>query len=84
MSTQIDAVFENGVFRPIRSVALPEHQRVRLTVEPDIADRVSFTLTAEAWEAFCEALDAPTRTIPELARLFVEPGVFDARLGSAE
>ncbi|HJZ92835.1 MAG TPA: antitoxin AF2212-like protein [Gemmataceae bacterium] len=84
MTTQVDAVFENGVFRPVRSVELPEHQWVRLTVEADVADQVSFTLPPDAWAAFCEALDAPPRTIPELGRLFVEPGVFDARPGSGQ
>ena len=35
MSSQIDAIFENGVFRPTQSVSLSDHQRVRLTVESD-------------------------------------------------
>jgi predicted DNA-binding antitoxin AbrB/MazE fold protein len=29
---EIDAVFENGVFRPLRPVRLPEHQRVTLVL----------------------------------------------------
>jgi predicted DNA-binding antitoxin AbrB/MazE fold protein len=30
----IDAVFEQGVFRPLGTVDLPEHQRVSLLVTP--------------------------------------------------
>ena len=30
----IDAVFADGVFRPLGPVGLPENQRVKLTVEP--------------------------------------------------
>jgi predicted DNA-binding antitoxin AbrB/MazE fold protein len=32
MAQQIEAVFENGVFRPLQPVNLPEHQRVILQV----------------------------------------------------
>jgi predicted DNA-binding antitoxin AbrB/MazE fold protein len=35
--TQIDAVYQEGVFKPVEALALPENQRVRLiiqTVEP--------------------------------------------------
>jgi predicted DNA-binding antitoxin AbrB/MazE fold protein len=33
MSERIEAIYENGVFRPIGDVALPEHLQVVLTVE---------------------------------------------------
>jgi predicted DNA-binding antitoxin AbrB/MazE fold protein len=32
--TQIDALYQNGVFKPLQDVGLPENQRVRLTVQP--------------------------------------------------
>ena len=35
----IEAVFENGVFRPLQPVHLPEHQRVTLTLPAGAADR---------------------------------------------
>lgn len=31
--TSIDAVFTNGVFKPLGEVSIPENQRVRLTIE---------------------------------------------------
>lgn len=80
MTTQIEAVFENGVFRPVRTVPLADRQRVTLTIEPDdVADRVSFALPPAEWDAFCAALDRPARVVPELRRLLQDPGVFDGR-----
>lgn len=82
MTTQVDAVFDNGVFRPICSVSLADQQRVRLTIESEGADQTTIALSPEDWDAFCTALDAPPRNIPELRRLLQEPGVFDARFNS--
>jgi predicted DNA-binding antitoxin AbrB/MazE fold protein len=31
--TQVEAVYQDGVFKPVQEVALPQNQRVRLTVE---------------------------------------------------
>jgi len=33
MSEPIDAIYENGVFKPLEVLNLPEHQPVRLTIE---------------------------------------------------
>ncbi len=38
-----------------------------------LADRTRFVLNDEDWTAFMEALDAPTRDLPRLERLFREP-----------
>lgn len=37
MSKTLAAVFENGVFRPLEAVHLPEHQRVTVTIPEDEA-----------------------------------------------
>ena len=37
-----------------------------------LVDQTEFRLPAEQWEAFCDRLDAPTRTIPALRQLFSE------------
>ena len=34
MPEPIQAIYENGVFKPLVALNLPEHQSVRLTVEP--------------------------------------------------
>ncbi len=45
--------------------------------EEALADRRSFLLDAEKWEAFVAALDAPPRDLPRLRRLLNEPSIFD-------
>jgi predicted DNA-binding antitoxin AbrB/MazE fold protein len=80
--TQLEAVFQNGVFRPLQPVQLPENQRVTVTVDEQTApadsdDRTQFVLSEERWQEFCEALDAPARKIPALKKLLTEPSVFD-------
>ncbi len=47
--------------------------------EERLADRRIFTLDAESWDAFVAALDEPPRRHPRLARLFLEPSVFDPK-----
>jgi uncharacterized protein (DUF1778 family) len=42
-----------------------------------LADRRSFRLDPEQWEAFMAALDAPPRLHPRLARLLEEPSVVE-------
>jgi predicted DNA-binding antitoxin AbrB/MazE fold protein len=34
MDLHFDAIYENGVLRPLSPLALPEHSRVRITVAP--------------------------------------------------
>jgi uncharacterized protein (DUF1778 family) len=43
-----------------------------------IADQVQFRLPKKRWKEFCEALDAPPRTIPALRKLLTKPSLFDA------
>ncbi|MFN7741316.1 MAG: DUF1778 domain-containing protein [Cyanobacteriota bacterium] len=42
-----------------------------------LADRHSFQLDGERWEAFVAALDAPPQVHPRLARLLMVPSVLD-------
>jgi len=32
----VEAVYENGVLRPLKKLNLPEHARVRIVITPDI------------------------------------------------
>jgi uncharacterized protein (DUF1778 family) len=45
--------------------------------EETLPDRQKFSLNADQWEAFQEALDAPPRSTPRLAALLREPSVFE-------
>jgi predicted DNA-binding antitoxin AbrB/MazE fold protein len=82
MTIQLEAVYENGVFRPLQPVELSEHQRVTVTIDAEAPgsagiDQAHFALCAERWQAFCEALDAPPRDIPALRKLLTEASLFD-------
>ncbi|MBI1925053.1 antitoxin family protein [Candidatus Poribacteria bacterium] len=68
MSQTIEAVYENGLFRPLEIVTLSEGERVQVTlpgVHPEIRRRLSALdafeeefedLTKEQWELFDEAV----------------------------
>ena len=45
--------------------------------EEMLPDRQTFSLNAEQWQAFHDALDAPTQSASRLARLLREPSVFE-------
>jgi hypothetical protein len=95
MSTQVKAIYENGVFRPLQTVQLPEHQEVTVTIDGQGADfscsgdQTLFVLSPEHWQSFCDALDAAPKEIPSLRKLLTEASVFDgnprstAKSGSA-
>jgi predicted DNA-binding antitoxin AbrB/MazE fold protein len=43
MAITVDAVYENGVLKPVQPLPLKEHEAVRLTVEPrqpSLAERI--------------------------------------------
>jgi predicted DNA-binding antitoxin AbrB/MazE fold protein len=79
MSVQVKAIYENGVFRPLQSVDLPERQEVTVTIEDpgDEAKQILFVLPPDRWQAFCDALDAPVREFPALRKLLTEASVLD-------
>jgi predicted DNA-binding antitoxin AbrB/MazE fold protein len=39
--TQIEAIYQSGVFKPLGNVDLAENQRVRLNIQPLMADQVT-------------------------------------------
>ncbi len=45
--------------------------------EETLPDRQRFGLDAERWAVFQEALDAPPRPLPRLAKLLREPSAFE-------
>ena len=82
MTIEMEAVYENGVFRPLQPVQLAEHQRVTVTLDlaADTAgshDQSHYTLPPDRWQAFCDALDAPPRDLPALRKLLTEASLFD-------
>ncbi len=67
---QVDAIYQNGVFKPLQDVGLPENQRVRLSVQPIEASDV------RAWLAEVQELQQ---------RIIAERGYFpDSAVDIAE
>lgn len=54
LPTTIDAIFEDGVFRPVTPISLPEHQRVRITLNLDRPMRDWPSNTAEIYRDLAE------------------------------
>ena len=79
MSVRVKAIYEKGVFRPLKAVDLPERQEVTVTIEDrgEDAEEVLFVLPPDRWQAFCDALNAPPRHIPALRKLLTEASVLD-------
>jgi uncharacterized protein (DUF1778 family) len=44
-----------------------------------LAEQTFFSLSDEAWEAFCDALESSPKDIPELRKLLTEPSIFDVK-----
>lgn len=44
-----------------------------------LADQTHFVLNSRKWRAFTEALDRPSRQVPELARLLQEPSILEQK-----
>jgi predicted DNA-binding antitoxin AbrB/MazE fold protein len=54
MGKQLDVIYENGVFRPLEPVDVPEHQRMTITI-PEVAmapaEEELFDTEYERWAA---------------------------------
>ena len=71
--TQVDAIYQNGVFKPLQDVGLPENQRVRLSVQPAEAGDL------QAWLAWLAEVEERQQ------RIIAERGYFpDSTLDIAE
>ncbi len=70
MTTTVEAVYQGGVFKPVRPVDLPENQRVQLDVRPVGAD------AARAWleeaRRLQEELRAKYGNFPDSTALIAE------------
>jgi predicted DNA-binding antitoxin AbrB/MazE fold protein len=51
MAKVIHAIFEDGVFRPVEKISLPEHQEVEIIIEEDIPTNL-ITIVAERTGSF--------------------------------
>lgn len=56
MPRVVEAVYEDGVFKPLQDPGLAEHQRVEVVVRAVSASRASSRL--RAWQGVYEGIDA--------------------------
>ena len=49
MTTAVEAIYEDGLLRPLQPLSLPEHTHVRLSVEtlPDVPERAAWLAQSE-------------------------------------
>jgi predicted DNA-binding antitoxin AbrB/MazE fold protein len=47
MTMMVEAIYENGVLKPVAPIALPEHTRVQLAIETD-SERKAWLKESEA------------------------------------
>lgn len=52
MARVVEAIYENGILKPLETLDLPEHQRVRITIHEPLGDSPEETL--EAWHQVYE------------------------------
>lgn len=84
-SEKLDLRLTQRAKRTLQMAAAARHKSVTefvldsaLTAAEDVlGEQRSIRLTPEQWKAFIEALDAPPRAHPRMARLLKEASVFD-------
>ena len=72
MTITVDAVYEQGVLRPVQPLALREHEKVRVTVEPSASTRAIDSVPIEPGrEPIWERLAKLAASVPadQLAKL---------------
>lgn len=87
-SEKLDIRLTPSAKQQLQSAALVSQQSVsEFVLESALAraketlpDRQHFGLNADQWAAFQAALDAPRRSLPRMATLLREPGVFERGL----
>jgi predicted DNA-binding antitoxin AbrB/MazE fold protein len=74
MQKTVTAVFEDGVLKPLESVDLPEHQRVKVTIEVPPAQLPEEVLTG--WRSVYDGLSA--EEIDEIERIALDRSHFSS------
>ncbi|OWK43619.1 antitoxin family protein [Fimbriiglobus ruber] len=79
MITHVEAVYENGILRPLRPLDLEDKQKVTITIagQSESSDDAHVRLAADRWDEFCAALDTPPKMVSPLRKLLTESSVFD-------
>jgi predicted DNA-binding antitoxin AbrB/MazE fold protein len=65
MTKQVDAVYENGILRPLEPLPLEEHQRVTVTISDITGDPLASMIDGECQD-WARKVVAETTHIPSL------------------
>jgi len=84
-SERIDIRTTSTAKHLIQQAAIASHKSISefllehglAAAEQTLADRRSFTLNTEQWQAFQQALDSPPQPKPNLEKLLTQASVFD-------
>jgi predicted DNA-binding antitoxin AbrB/MazE fold protein len=71
MTRTITAVYEGGLFKPLESLELPEHTKVRLTIEIEAEASTRAQMILELARQSCEGLSEEQMATLEATRLDV-------------
>ncbi len=78
MQTVIDAIYENGVFKPLAPLDVQEHQQYRLILEKTIPPSLSETLIKDS--VLAAEIERRTTILPDGRKILRLPGLFSADL----
>ena len=70
-------MLQNAALVANRSVSEFVLESAIARAQETLPDRQRFGLSADRWESFMAALDAPAPLSPRLARLLTEPSIFE-------
>lgn len=77
LTPEMKRVLQNAATASRRSVSEFVLDSAMARAEEVLPDRQRFGLDAESWAAFQDALDAPPRVLPRLAKLLAKPSRFE-------
>ena len=77
LTPEMKRVLQSAASASRRSVSEFVLDSAMARAEEVLPDRQRFGLDAESWTAFQEALDAPPRVLPRLAKLLSKPSRFE-------
>ena len=80
MQTVIDAIYENGVFKPLVPLDVQEHQQYRLILEKTIPSTLSETLRKDP--SLAAEIERRTTILPDGRKVLRLPGLFSAELSA--
>ena len=81
MQTVIDAIYENGVFKPLAPLDVQENQQYRLILEKTIPSSLPETFIKDP--SLAAEIERRTTILPDGRKIVRLPGLFSAKLSAS-